>query len=329
MTKLKRLLVATAAVGMLWAMLALGFTLLPGSLAEENQSSLEASGASEEHTDEVVVGDLSVGELPEVPATKPPPTNDMTLTVPSMERVDEAPVTTAPGDDAKALDNGLLHVAGTGHPWEKGANVYLAGHRLGYPNTGSFLIFYDLQNLRKRRRNHTDRLSGARFPLPRIRAARGATGADVRCRTRAWQECGYPSDLHAARLLEEDYRAGLTGKRWVGRLVQQPNAGSSAPSRPPHPREAALEFALQAVISSGPAGESFERLNSWLSPWDWRRDDLVSALRQLHAQGLLELEENPNGGVVRLRVTGALTAYFRPSKETVRASLPCFATPDA
>jgi sortase A len=30
-----------------------------------------------------------------------------------------------------------------------GANVYLAGHRLGYPNTASFLAFYGLDNLEK------------------------------------------------------------------------------------------------------------------------------------------------------------------------------------
>jgi sortase A len=26
--------------------------------------------------------------------------------------------------------------------------VYIAGHRLGYPNTGSFLVFYDLHKLK-------------------------------------------------------------------------------------------------------------------------------------------------------------------------------------
>ncbi|MDP9484490.1 MAG: class E sortase, partial [Actinomycetota bacterium] len=29
------------------------------------------------------------------------------------------------------------------------ANVYMAGHRLGYINTGSFLVFYDLDKLRE------------------------------------------------------------------------------------------------------------------------------------------------------------------------------------
>ena len=39
---------------------------------------------------------------------------------------------------------------GTGLPWQKQANVYIVGHRLGYPNTGSFLVFYDLNKMRKK-----------------------------------------------------------------------------------------------------------------------------------------------------------------------------------
>jgi sortase A len=40
-----------------------------------------------------------------------------------------------------------MHLEGTGFPWDAGANVYLAGHRLGYPGTPSFLAFYDLDKL--------------------------------------------------------------------------------------------------------------------------------------------------------------------------------------
>ena len=51
-----------------------------------------------------------------------------------MERVDEVPVYDAPesGYD-RALHDGVVHVRGTGFPWQKGANVYIAGHRVGYP----------------------------------------------------------------------------------------------------------------------------------------------------------------------------------------------------
>ncbi len=48
-----------------------------------------------------------------------------------------------------ALDNGVAHVPETSMPWSKGAqrNVYLEGHRLGYPGTGSHLVFYNLDKL--------------------------------------------------------------------------------------------------------------------------------------------------------------------------------------
>jgi sortase A len=73
----------------------------------------------------------------------------MTLTVPALERVDGARVESVRADDEGALDRGLIHVEGTGYPWEPEANVYIAGHRLGYVGTGSFLVFYDLNELRE------------------------------------------------------------------------------------------------------------------------------------------------------------------------------------
>ena len=71
----------------------------------------------------------------------------MTLTVPKMERVDGVPVYTAPASDEETLDKGALHVEGTGFPWQKDSNVYIAGHRLGYRDTGSYLLFHDLDDL--------------------------------------------------------------------------------------------------------------------------------------------------------------------------------------
>jgi sortase A len=70
------------------------------------------------------------------------------LTVPAMARIenDDIPYTT--GTDEEALkENAAVHLQGTGFPWEKTANVYIAGHRLGYPNTESWLTFWDLSNV--------------------------------------------------------------------------------------------------------------------------------------------------------------------------------------
>ena len=45
------------------------------------------------------------------------------------------------------LKEGVVHVPGTGFPWQQGTNTYIAGHRLGYFNTGSWLVFYRLDEL--------------------------------------------------------------------------------------------------------------------------------------------------------------------------------------
>lgn len=76
-----------------------------------------------------------------------PENTSMKLTVPEMSRVENAPVYTAAASDTAALDQGAVHVEGTGFPWDAEANVYIAGHRLGYPGTGSFLQFRDLDKL--------------------------------------------------------------------------------------------------------------------------------------------------------------------------------------
>ena len=49
----------------------------------------------------------------------------------------------------RALDQGVIHLPGTSYPWSgtPERNVYLAGHRLGWPGTGSHLVFYRLNEL--------------------------------------------------------------------------------------------------------------------------------------------------------------------------------------
>ncbi len=47
------------------------------------------------------------------------------------------------------MHDGALHVRGTGFPWQRGANVYIAGHRVGFPGTKSDRVFWDLNGLRE------------------------------------------------------------------------------------------------------------------------------------------------------------------------------------
>lgn len=47
-------------------------------------------------------------------------------------------------DGEAGLEMGAMHLSGTGYPWLPGSNTYIAGHRVGFPGTGSDHIFYDL-----------------------------------------------------------------------------------------------------------------------------------------------------------------------------------------
>ncbi len=81
---------------------------------------------------------------------KGPSDDPLRLTVPKMDRISNVEIPTAEGNDEEKLKNyAAIHLEGTDYPWEKGGNVYIAGHRLGYPATSSFLAFYDLDNLEK------------------------------------------------------------------------------------------------------------------------------------------------------------------------------------
>jgi sortase A len=81
-------------------------------------------------------------------AHKPPGNATMTLRVPEMRRVDHVPVYTGAAGDKSVLHDGALHVRGTGFPWQEGSNAYIAGHRMGFPGTRSYLVFWDLNSLR-------------------------------------------------------------------------------------------------------------------------------------------------------------------------------------
>lgn len=77
-----------------------------------------------------------------------PEDKTLKLTVPKMNQIKDDTIPYVPGTDTEALGaNAAIHLEGTGFPWEAEANVYVAGHRLGYPNSDSFLAFWDLNKL--------------------------------------------------------------------------------------------------------------------------------------------------------------------------------------
>jgi sortase A len=85
-------------------------------------------------------------------STSGPKDKTLKLTVPRMGQIKDDTVPNVADNDPQALEDALgsnaaVHLAGTGFPWDENANVYLAGHRLGYPRTDSFLAFFDLNKL--------------------------------------------------------------------------------------------------------------------------------------------------------------------------------------
>ena len=92
------------------------------------------------------VPELDSGQSAEAPGG--PEDKTLKLTVPKMNQIEDDTVPYASGTDSDALGaNAGIHLEGTGFPWEAEANVYVAGHRLGYPNTDSYLAFWDLGKL--------------------------------------------------------------------------------------------------------------------------------------------------------------------------------------
>ena len=85
----------------------------------------------------------------EEPLKAPPPEEKrLKLTIPKMERVEDVPVYNAPiGEEDRFLRRGAVHQGGTDFPWQREAHVYILGHRQGYPDTRSHLLFHDLTKL--------------------------------------------------------------------------------------------------------------------------------------------------------------------------------------
>ncbi len=77
-----------------------------------------------------------------------PKDKTLRVTVPEMSRVRNSTIPYANGTNENAFRNNAgVHLRGTGFPWQRVANVYIAGHRLGYVGTPSFLAFWDLNKV--------------------------------------------------------------------------------------------------------------------------------------------------------------------------------------
>jgi sortase A len=79
---------------------------------------------------------------------EPPEDKVLRLTIPKMDQIENDKIPTGLGtDDQLFHDYAAVRLKRSGYPWQKVANVYIAGHRLGFPGTASHLAFYDLNEL--------------------------------------------------------------------------------------------------------------------------------------------------------------------------------------
>ncbi len=62
------------------------------------------------------------------------------------------------------LDESTIHLPETGFPWQPGANTYIAGHRMGFFGTGSFLVFFRLNELSRGDEIILEDAAGGRYP---------------------------------------------------------------------------------------------------------------------------------------------------------------------
>jgi sortase A len=92
-----------------------------------------------------------------------PKSERLQLTIPKLKRVKDIPVYDGAAGDKGKLAAGALHLQDTDFPWQRGGNVYIAGHRLGYPRTKSWLVFWHLDKLKRGNKVVLEDAEGRRY----------------------------------------------------------------------------------------------------------------------------------------------------------------------
>ena len=73
-----------------------------------------------------------------------PEDKSLSLDIPKIG-VEEIPVFDTVSEEK--LKDGTVHIPASGYPWQKGANVFIAGHRIGFEGTPSYYVFFRLDEL--------------------------------------------------------------------------------------------------------------------------------------------------------------------------------------
>lgn len=142
--RLKKLTLVLAALTMLVVLAACGSS--GGDQGSTGGQNTEE--ATPETTPDAQVAPNQGGDTSEEASAQGPDNKMLKLTVPKMSELDGDEVPTGRGDVEALFKNYAgVHLLGTGFPWEEEANVYIAGHALGYEGTPSWQAFNDLTTL--------------------------------------------------------------------------------------------------------------------------------------------------------------------------------------
>jgi len=150
--RLKNLILILAALATVVALAGCGFLGQSGGDQQndqQNDQQKEQKAQQQETPDKQVAPEQGAQDSGDTQAAVEPPSEDMMrLTIPKMQMIKNDKIPTGLGTDETLFhDYAGVHIKHTGFPWEEEANVYIAGHRLGFPNTNSHLAFWDLNKL--------------------------------------------------------------------------------------------------------------------------------------------------------------------------------------
>ena len=165
--RVKRLVLLLAALALVAVLAACGASSEQGSGDQGSQGSNDApEQMNEQAEDQQVAPQAGRDEEGGNEATKvePPSDTTMKLTVPKMSEIKNDTIPTGLGTDETLFrENAGVHLKYSGYPWEEEANVYIAGHRLGYPGTNSDKAFYDLEDLKNGDKAYITDADGRRY----------------------------------------------------------------------------------------------------------------------------------------------------------------------
>ena len=117
---------------------------------QQAQKQPEDKKMTEKAKDQQVAPEAGTDKKAEQSGNNLEPAEDKTLrlTVPKMAEIKNDEIPTGKGtEEALFRDYAAVRLPYTGFPWQEEANIYIAGHRIGFPGTNSDLAFYDLEDL--------------------------------------------------------------------------------------------------------------------------------------------------------------------------------------